>query len=110
MTFQRLSREFDALRAEYRKSMAEKLDRIEALWELILKGMHDDTRLAQLKRELHTIAGSAGTFGLPQVGDAARAAEDCLGEAADLATLDAKQRDDFARLLGNLKSAARAPH
>jgi len=110
MSYQQLSREFDALRAEYRKGMRAKLDRIEALWDLILKGMQDDTRLGQLKKELHTIAGSAGTFGLPKVGDAAPAAEDCLGESPDAASLDEKQRTDFLRLLGDLKSAAEAPH
>jgi chemotaxis protein histidine kinase CheA len=110
MSYQQLSREFDVLRAEYRKSMPAKLDRIEALWDLILKGMQDDTRLAQLKKELHTIAGSAGTFGLPKVSDVARAAEECLGESADAASLGEKQRTDFIRLLGELKSAAQAPH
>ena len=110
MSWQKLGREFEALRTDYRKSMPAKLDRIEALWELILKGMQDDTRLAQLKKELHTIAGSAGTFGLPQVGSAARAAEECLGEAADAAALDEKQRGEFIRFLGDLKAASEAPH
>jgi HPt (histidine-containing phosphotransfer) domain-containing protein len=110
MTWQQLGREFDELRGEYRKSMPAKLDRIEALWELILKGMSDDTRLVQLKKELHTIAGSAGTFGLPQVGNAARAAEDCLGEAADATGLGETQRSEFVRLLGNLKSVSQEPH
>jgi chemotaxis protein histidine kinase CheA len=105
VSWQRLGREFEELRAEYRASMPAKLDRIEALWELILKGMHDDTRLAQLKKELHTISGSAGTFGLPEVGNAARAAEECLGEASDAASLSETQRSDFVRLLGDLKTA-----
>ena len=110
MSWQRLGREFEELRTEYRKSMPAKLDRIEALWELILKGMHDDTRLAQLKKELHTISGSAGTFGLPEVGNAARAAEECLGEAADAAGLNEKQRTDFVRLLAELKTVSEKPH
>jgi HPt (histidine-containing phosphotransfer) domain-containing protein len=110
VTWQQIGREFDALRIEYRKSLPAKLDRIEALWDLILKGMQDDTRLEQLKKELHTIAGSAGTFGLPQVGLAARTAEDCLGEAADAAGLNESQRREFARLLGDLKNTAQAPH
>jgi len=110
VSWQRLGREFEELRTEYRKSMPAKLDRIEALWELILKGMHDDTRLAQLKKELHTISGSAGTFGLPEVGNAARAAEECLGEAADAAGLNEKQRTDFVRLLAELKTVSEKPH
>jgi len=110
VSWQKLGREFEALRVEYRQSMPAKLDRIEALWELILKGMQDDTRLAQLKKELHTIAGSAGTFGLPEVGNAARAAEECLGEATDAAGLNEAQRSGFVRFLGDLKAASQAPH
>jgi chemotaxis protein histidine kinase CheA len=110
VSWQQLGREFEALRIEYRQSMPAKLDRIEALWDLILKGMQDDTRLAQLKKELHTIAGSAGTFGLPEIGTVARAAEECLGEAIDAAGLNEKQRTDFIRLLGDLKSASQQPH
>ena len=109
MSFQRLGHEFQELRAEYRRGIPAKLDRLEALWSLILKEIADDERLKQLRRELHTIAGSAGTFGLPHVGDAARAAETCLGTAAGAASLDAAQRAEFARLLGELKNASLPP-
>lgn len=60
--------ELEALLAEYRAGLPEKLARIEAL--------HSRGQLAELARELHTLAGSAGTFGLPRVSAAARAAED----------------------------------
>lgn len=65
-----LRAEFDALLAEYRRELPPKLARLE---EHFAAG-----RFTELRRELHTLAGSAGTFGLPQVGEAARAAEDYL--------------------------------
>ncbi len=68
-----LMREFDALLAEYRRELPPKLARLE---EHFAAG-----RFTELRRELHTIAGSAGTFGLPQVGEAARVAEDYLETA-----------------------------
>ncbi len=69
--------ELEALVSEYRASLPAKLERIEAL------AAAGD--LKALARELHTLGGSAGTFGLPRVGDAARAAEDAVfGEGAEL--------------------------
>ena len=62
--------ELDALLAEYRASLPQKLALIDAL---LAEG-----RMAELRRALHTLAGSAGTFGLASVGTAARAAEELL--------------------------------
>ncbi|MGH8689487.1 MAG: Hpt domain-containing protein, partial [Burkholderiales bacterium] len=62
-----LRAEFDAIIAEYRATLPQKVSRLEQLLEA--------GSIAELRRELHTLAGSAGTFGLPQVGAAARAAE-----------------------------------
>jgi HPt (histidine-containing phosphotransfer) domain-containing protein len=57
----------DELRAEYRAELPGKLAHLKALLA--------QNRLKELHRALHTLAGSAGTFGLPAVGEAARAAE-----------------------------------
>jgi HPt (histidine-containing phosphotransfer) domain-containing protein len=63
-----LEAELEALRAEYRADLPRRLARIEALAAAASR--------AELARELHSLAGSAATFGLPRVGDAARAAEE----------------------------------
>ena len=68
--------ELEALVAEYRASLPAKLERIESL------AAAGD--LKALARELHTLAGSAGTFGLPQVSAAARAAEEAVFEQGEL--------------------------
>jgi chemotaxis protein histidine kinase CheA len=55
----------------------------------------DDGRLRELHHVLHRLAGSAGTFGMPGLGEAARGIEEALDElllrpgrtAADLAPL-----------------------
>ena len=107
MTWQRLGREFDELRAEYRSEMPAKLARLDALWSRVTSGNAGVEELAELRRALHTIAGSAGSFGLPEIGDAARAAENFLESTSDLG---AEQRAEFARLLGELRSAAQPPH
>lgn len=71
----------DELRAEYRAELPAKLAHLR---ELLTKG-----QLKDLHRALHTLAGSAGTFGLPAVGEAAREAEACCeaGHAERLAAL-----------------------
>jgi len=71
----------DELRAEYRAELPAKLAHLKALLA--------QSRLKELHRALHTLAGSAGTFGLPAVGAAAREAEACCesGETARLPAL-----------------------
>jgi HPt (histidine-containing phosphotransfer) domain-containing protein len=71
----------EELQAEYRAELPDKLARLRAL---LAEG-----NLKELHRALHTLAGSAGSFGLREVGEAARAAEACCesGETARLAAL-----------------------
>ena len=88
--------ELDALLADYRSSLPEKLARIDAQ---LAAG-----RIAELARELHTLGGSAGTFGLAQLGEAARAAEEHLVSCGT--SLDPRQRVELERLLGLLKHEA----
>jgi HPt (histidine-containing phosphotransfer) domain-containing protein len=85
-----LRAQFDALLAEYRAELPQKLDAMEALWSA--------GRIPELRRALHTLAGSAGTFGLPQVGDQARAAEECLVDEPD-----AVQGNAFGNAFAKLK-------
>jgi HPt (histidine-containing phosphotransfer) domain-containing protein len=65
-----LEAELAAQLSEYRAALPSKLERIESL------AAAGD--LKALARELHTLAGSAGTFGLPKVSAAARAAEEAV--------------------------------
>ena len=78
MSWQDLGKEFQKLRTEFRGSLPAKLRRLRSLWERIDCEEPDADALEMLKRELHTMAGSAGSFGLPQVSKAAAAAEDAL--------------------------------
>lgn len=88
--------EIDEMIAEYRRDVPKKLERIEALAAA--------QRLVELIRELHTLAGSAGTFGLKPLGAAARAAETHLDACG--ASLDSGQRAELERLLSVLRHEA----
>lgn len=79
------------LRREYRRSLQARMAHIEALAKA--------GKLAELQRMAHSMAGSAPTFGLPEVGAAAKALEEALiaGDA-----------DKSRRLIGALRTAANA--
>jgi len=91
-----LRAEFDSIIAEYRGSLPARIERLDAL---LAAG-----DIGALARELHTLAGSAGTFGLPQLGAAARAAGDLLARDPGGA-----QRGELERLLGALRHEACKP-
>jgi HPt (histidine-containing phosphotransfer) domain-containing protein len=78
VTFQDLGKEFQKLRTEYRGSLPAKLVRLRSLWARVDCEEPDPDALDLLKREIHTMAGSAGSFGLPQVSKAAAACEEAL--------------------------------
>ena len=71
------------LAAEYRGKLPARLEDIERLWR---ESESDAQALVSLRRELHTVAGSAATFGLPALSAAARAAEHHLDPVLDQGT------------------------
>jgi HPt (histidine-containing phosphotransfer) domain-containing protein len=85
-----LRAQFDALLAQYRRDLPAKIGEMEGLWSA--------GRIAELRRALHTFSGSAGTFGLPEIGKAAAAAEECLVDEPD-----ALQRNAFGNAFARLK-------
>ena len=85
-----LRAQFDALLAQYRRNLPQKLAQLEELFHA--------GQSAELRRELRDLVASAARFGVPQIGDAARAAEACLVENPDAA-----QRNEFGNRLSRLK-------
>jgi hypothetical protein len=54
-------------RREYRLALPAKLEAIEAVWRAISEDRTGIGALAQLERQAHNLAGTAGTFGLRDV-------------------------------------------
>ena len=105
MSFQVLGKEFKKLRTEFRGSMPAKLRRLRSLWERVDCKEPDPDALEILVREVHTMAGSAGSFGLPQVSKLAGAAEDALAGLKAGSRPGAKRAAKFAALLDKLDKA-----
>jgi len=105
MSWQDLGKEFQKLRQEFRGSLPAKLKRLRSLWERVDCEEPDADALEILRRELHTMAGSGGSFGLPQVSKAAAAAEDALEGLKDGSRPGAKRSAKFSALLDKLEKA-----
>ena len=74
-----------AQRADYWRSLPQRLAQIESLWCQVLNGEAPAEALASLERCAHRLAGSGGTFGFPALGDAARVLELAVNPLLDAA-------------------------
>lgn len=102
-----LAAELAALEAEYRHKLAARLDALQALAAQLSSERPSAPVLQDLYRALHTIAGSAKTFRLPAVSEAARAGERYLEPiCAAQESLSARQQDELKALLAALRKAA----
>src|SRR5687767_1045930 len=102
-----LRRELAAFSAEYRSSLPQRLGELESAWSAVRRGEGDADTLRALLRGLHSIAGSALTFGLPALSTAAAAAEDWIEPYSARGDLPARaERDAFEPLLAAVKQAA----
>ena len=72
------------LRGDYARVLPERMSNIEALWrDFSANGLRAD----ELLRAVHSIAGGAATFGMPQVGEAAERLEVALRAGAEKAQI-----------------------
>jgi HPt (histidine-containing phosphotransfer) domain-containing protein len=71
---------FDELRQWFGDRLVERVGEIEAAWEAAQTASGGGEALARLHRLAHSLAGTAGTFGYPDVGLAARVLEKRLEE------------------------------
>ena len=66
------------LRASYYAQLPERLDELRAAWSAALAGEERRASLRTFQRLAHNLAGSAGTFGCPELGATARAIEELI--------------------------------
>lgn len=68
----------DTQRADYRRSLPERLTQIDVFWYRVRNDEAPAQALADLERCAHNLAGSGATFGFAALGDAARALEQAV--------------------------------
>lgn len=98
-----------AVSAEFKAGLPARIAAIDDLWGRVLGGASPAGSLAELIRELHSLAGSAATFGQAEVGAAAAAAESRLEPSREAGQVpDEASRVAVSRLLEALRTAAAA--
>jgi HPt (histidine-containing phosphotransfer) domain-containing protein len=85
--------QLQAIRASYCASLPEKLARIELLWRQLQQDQSNKVIYEEFYRLLHSIAGSAETFGLPELTRAARSIVQQLKHTNDITALTAVSED-----------------
>ena len=108
MTAEAFRQQLAAISAEYRSGLPAKLAELDALWKELASGAGEPGRMGDLLRALHSMAGSAKTFGVSGVSEAAAAAESFLEPFSKRRKMPKGARQvAFTRLLDDLKRAAR---
>jgi len=72
----------DGQRAEYRSALPGKIQEIQERWSAVVAAVDATQPLNDLRRLAHSLAGTAGTLGFREVGQAAKALEVLLDEDA----------------------------
>ena len=102
MSKEAMRKALEAMSAEYRAALPARLAEIEQLGALATS----ETPI-QLRRLLHTIAGSAATFGLPALTQASREAEYFLDDCCQAGTpLPQESQMRLGQLLEAVQQAA----
>ena len=97
-----------ALYDAYALQFPAKLKAIDDLWARVDAGGDHDAAQS-LHRELHSLAGSAGTFGYSQLGKCAKSLEQAVATLLERGTLAHATLEPLAPLLDELRQAATAP-
>jgi HPt (histidine-containing phosphotransfer) domain-containing protein len=106
MTSEAFKQVLEELGAEFRDSLPVRLSEVQQVWSVVAAGPESAVPPMELLRFLHSLAGSAKTFGLPAVTDAAKAAENFLEPfCTQCNSMSAMQREEFERLLAALKQS-----
>lgn len=95
------------LRKKFGLALPEKISAIEAAVAALVARPWDEQTCAAVHRQAHSLAGSSGTYGFPEIGSAARDVEALLKQSLESRALpspDQKARID--RLTASLRELA----
>lgn len=106
---QELQQALQALAVHYAAELPAKITEIESRMQSLLGGNADSADLRLLHRQLHSLHGSAKTFGFPAVSEAARELEALVGSLIG-GRLDAAIANTGSDLLAKLLTASQVPN
>ncbi|MBI3856757.1 MAG: Hpt domain-containing protein [Planctomycetes bacterium] len=98
------------LREKYGRALPEKISGLEAVCAPVLAGPWEEQASSTAYRQVHSLAGSSGTYGFPDISSVARAAEvlfrECLESRAPLAAAQKSQAESLMLKLREMAAAA----
>jgi HPt (histidine-containing phosphotransfer) domain-containing protein len=98
------------LRKKYGLALPEKISGIEAAFAPLFAGPWEEKACATAYRQIHSLAGSSGTYGFPDICGIARASEallkECLDSRSLLTPTQKTQIDDLVTKLRELAADA----
>lgn len=107
-TQERLLDSVKKMQEKFKGNLVERAEDVLQHWQAARELPEDEARQKDLYRHVHSLAGSSGTFGFPEVGDAARhalnaikdwqAKENKLSQLDDIAEIE-KRLDAFSSLV-----------
>jgi len=106
---QELQQALQALAVHYAAELPAKIAEIESRMQSLLGGNADSADLRLLHRQLHSLHGSAKTFGFPAVSESARELEAMVGSLIG-GRLDAAAANAGGELLAKLLTASQVPN
>jgi len=92
------------LRTKYSLALPEKIAAIEAAVAPLFAGPWEESVCSTAYRQVHSLAGSSGTYGFPEISSVARAAEATLKQCLDARRLLPKSEVDV--LMAKLREMA----
>jgi chemotaxis protein histidine kinase CheA len=106
VTDDKLGRTIAKLRADYAEQLPGTVAQMEELWRRLVAAELPSSRLAELTRMAHSIAGSGTTFGLPNASRAGRDLESYLDPFAESGRLPGPvEQEAVSTLLTALRQA-----
>jgi diguanylate cyclase (GGDEF)-like protein len=95
-----------ALQDTFRTQLQKRLADIQAAWVILQQQSDDQQAQKQFHIQVHSLAGSAGTFGFKQLGDEARHLEEFFQQGENITLPDVSVRQKISDLLAKLHDAA----
>lgn len=103
-----VQKKLQELFVEYSKNLPDKINNVELQWQKLC--IHfDREKFKTFHRDVHSLCGSAPTYGFIEVGVAARQLEIYLKSLLSSASLDKEQQEKINHLLSGLKQAQLKP-
>ncbi|MGQ3890107.1 diguanylate cyclase [Legionella sp. CNM-1927-20] len=105
---EKIQNKLKALLTAYSRNLPNKIEQIEQAWQEQIAAFNQE-KFKDFHRDVHSLCGSAGTYGYTELGKAARELEVFLKNVLDNQSLSAEEQQTISQLLIKLKETLTLP-